>query len=449
MAAVGAGFFDPAQAFGEGQQATYNAFANAIVGKRQLQDQALTLDADILAKQNDISAQKLLKQNGIPRTSDGQVDFRTLAGMIAPADPKTAIGYFKEADAQDRQRETDRKDKMNEQIKTTQAMSQDLAAVTDQSGLDAFNAKAKALNYPIPPNFPTVYNEQTAPVIQKMGQVFAGQLKDMDTQLKKEQINTQKAEQIRDIADARYKVAETNIDRDKDARLRAGLPENPEKPVKLQPFAGSDGKRYNYNPEDGTYKDSKGNDAPDDIEMKRIGAGKSGGSNMAARSALVMGAANNTMNRLNELTAKEGEAPKASNAFGVHSDSVGGNMAMSAYRRLGLSSEQRRVDSDYAAIIDEAIPVFTGGLRGSDSYRKYIISQVPNQGDDDESAKEKLRVFRANIEGTSDTFQKAFMGNSAFWGKGEKPGDQVSKPGVVKDPSKMSDAEIKAALGIK
>lgn len=151
--------------------------------------------------------------------------------------------------------------------------------------------------------------------------------------------------------------------------------------------------------------------------------GAAGGAGSNVRSSLVLGAAANSLNRLNEIEThalESGEKPKVSLIFGNHPDSIMGK-GRDALIRSGLSEEQQKTDALYGSMIDEAIPVFTGGLRGSDAFRKFLVGQLPQQGDDDKTVDEKLRVFKANIEGMQHTFSTNFKNNPANWGPGENP----------------------------
>lgn len=214
-----------------GKQQVYKDLADMTYGasnaKLAAQDRNVSLQQDILAKQTDIKTQQALSRSGVPTNTDGSVDYRTLAGMIGPTNPKLGIEYSKEADNQDKIKETARKDDMKAQIDGIKAMSDDMAMVSDQDSLDAFLAKATALKYPLPPNFPKVYNDQTKGAIGKAAGVYTGALKSMDTQYKQEQIKTLQSDQRLKAAEANRQQAASNLDRDKDSRLRSGLPENP------------------------------------------------------------------------------------------------------------------------------------------------------------------------------------------------------------------------------
>lgn len=133
-------------------------------------------------------------------------------------------------------------------------------------------------------------------------------------------------------------------------------------------------------------------------------ASKAGGAAGNTRNSLVKAGATNALNRMSELkTAGDGAYPTASVMFGQHGDGVVSGMTHAAGQAM-LSTEQQKIDADYASLVDESIPVFTGGLRGSDAFRKFLMGQLPRQGDDPETANEKMRLFEANINGTLNTF---------------------------------------------
>ena len=139
----------------------------------------------------------------------------------------------------------------------------------------------------------------------------------------------------------------------------------------------------------------------------------SGGGQSNTRNKIVQAGVKNATERLKELTANFGEAPKTSIMFGQHGEGVFSRGAH-AMGQASLSSEQQQIDATYQSIVDEAIPVFTGGLRGSDAFRKFLMGQLPGPGDSDDTAAEKLRLFQANITGTSHVFGNAFQKNPQF-----------------------------------
>lgn len=167
----------------------------------------------------------------------------------------------------------------------------------------------------------------------------------------------------------------------------------------------------------------------EDALLKRVPKG----AQQTQRAQLVVASARNTLSRLGELQQTFGEAPRSSLMFGAHPEGLTSRAGIAVGNTL-IGEEQRKIDAAYNSIVDEAIPVFTGGLRGSDSYRRFLISQMPGPGDDDESAKEKLRLFAANVNGTLNTFSTAFQSNPAFHGADE--GAPASGGGPYADPDK-------------
>lgn len=156
--------------------------------------------------------------------------------------------------------------------------------------------------------------------------------------------------------------------------------------------------------------------------LQKPGApGKGGGSASGdTRSKLVSGASKNALNRLDEIKKDSGgNYPNTSVAFGTHADSLTGRIGEAGVNML-MSDEQQKVDARYASLIDEAIPVFTGGLRGSDAFRKFLLGQVPQPGQSQDAANEKMRLFEENIKGMRDDFTKAFRSNPSFQA-GEAP----------------------------
>lgn len=151
--------------------------------------------------------------------------------------------------------------------------------------------------------------------------------------------------------------------------------------------------------------------------LQKPGA-KGGSANV--RSALVQGAAANALNRLNEIRAiakEKGSFPTVSLIFGEQPEGITGRIGNAAYRKM-QSEDQQQMDALYGSMIDEAIPVFTGGLRGSDAFRRFLISQMPQTGDSDSTVGEKWRVFEANVQGMSHKFADIYKSSPNNWGPG-------------------------------
>jgi hypothetical protein len=131
------------------------------------------------------------------------------------------------------------------------------------------------------------------------------------------------------------------------------------------------------------------------------------------RSNIVRAGVTNTLRRLDELEEKyPGQA--TSSFFGQHGDNP---MTRKLYgtARGTMSGKQQEVDAQWASIIDEAIPVFTGGLRGSDAFRRFLIEQAPGPGDKPETIRQKIDLIRKNVEGTSHAFFDRFSSDPTMW----------------------------------
>jgi len=167
------------------------------------------------------------------------------------------------------------------------------------------------------------------------------------------------------------------------------------------------------------------------------------------RNAIVQGAATNAKRMLGDIDKNYGDQT-VSNLFGAKSDGVLSNIAQSVYRGA-QGTKQQMTDTKWAGFIDEAIPVFTGGLRGNDAFRKFLMDQAPRAGDSSTVRKAKIAQFNANINGVSDTFARTFAKNPAYWGKGETP--VAPKSGVTAaKPANATDADwaaYKQAMGIQ
>lgn len=146
--------------------------------------------------------------------------------------------------------------------------------------------------------------------------------------------------------------------------------------------------------------------------------GGAGGQAAAVRSNIVKSGVKNAIDRLNEID-KLGDV-STSSFFGQHGDNPLTRGAYGAAKGM-QSKGQQDADAKWASMIDEAIPVFTGGLRGSDAFRRFLIEQAPGPGDKPETIREKKRLFRQNIEGTSKAFFNKYSNDPTFWGPGVTP----------------------------
>lgn len=144
------------------------------------------------------------------------------------------------------------------------------------------------------------------------------------------------------------------------------------------------------------------------------------------RSNLVGGGVSNALNRLGEIE-KDLKGVTTSSFFGQHGDNPV-TRKLYGTARGAMDKKSQMADARWNSFIDEAIPVFTGGLRGSDAFRRFLIEQVPGPGDEQVWA-EKARLFRENIEGTRRAFFDKFSSDKSMWG-----------PGVTKDQVEASKA---------
>jgi len=137
------------------------------------------------------------------------------------------------------------------------------------------------------------------------------------------------------------------------------------------------------------------------------------------RQNIVKSGVTNSLARLDEIEKKFPDN-NTSPFFGTHAENPA-SRALYGVGRGMQSSTAKQVDAAWASMIDEAIPVFTGGLRGSDAFRRFLIEQAPGPGDDKASRAEKIRLLRANINGTSKAFFNKFVSDPTFWAPGTKP----------------------------
>jgi hypothetical protein len=141
------------------------------------------------------------------------------------------------------------------------------------------------------------------------------------------------------------------------------------------------------------------------------------GKQAAVRQSIVKAAVNNSLKRLDEIEQRFGDNVTTSPFFGQS----GSNPLTRGIYGLGkglYGEKQQEADAKWGSFIDEAIPVFTGGLRGSDAFRKFLIEQVPGQGDKPKTVREKRRLFRENINGTSRAFFDKFSSDASMQAPG-------------------------------
>jgi hypothetical protein len=137
----------------------------------------------------------------------------------------------------------------------------------------------------------------------------------------------------------------------------------------------------------------------------------------AVRQSIVKAAVDNSLKRLDEIEQRFGDTTTTSSFFGQS----GGNPLTRGVYGLGKGLQgkaQQEADAKWGSFIDEAIPVFTGGLRGSDAFRKFLIEQAPGPGDKPETVREKRRLFRENIKGTSNAFFQKFSSDASMQAPG-------------------------------
>lgn len=164
------------------------------------------------------------------------------------------------------------------------------------------------------------------------------------------------------------------------------------------------------------------------------------------RQSLVKAGVTNALARLKDIETKY-PSLNTSAFFGTHGDNPATRAIYGGGRGM-MSSEQKQADAAWGSFIDEAIPVFTGGLRGSDAFRRFLIEQAPGVGDDKASRTEKVRLLKANIEGTSHAFFDRFANDSSMWLPGTKPEDvEEAKAAIAKPAAPRAPAAAPKASG--
>lgn len=228
--------------------------------------------------------------------------------------------------------------------------------------------------------------------------------------------------------------AVTNQNRAETAAARVAAPDG--QPVKgWKMYTDNTGSTFRVNENAGLIQKKDGSAWTDVDEMPQGAThiGSNIGVKDNVRTSLVQGASQNALNRLGELRASFGEGPRVSPFFASHPETVLGRGFEAVAKQATMSDKQRNIDTGVGAMLDEAIPVFTGGLRSSDSFRKWLVTQMPNQGDNEATAKEKLRVFEENVKGTQTAFRSKFMTTPGYKAPGE-----TGTPSVVKATAQSS-----------
>lgn len=174
------------------------------------------------------------------------------------------------------------------------------------------------------------------------------------------------------------------------------------------------------------------------------GKAGAGGAQAAVRSNLVKSGVQNSLARLSEIE-KNFPNTNTSAFFGSHGDNPATRALYGAGRTM-QSSDQKKADAAWASMIDEAIPVFTGGLRGSDAFRRFLIEQAPGPGDDKASRAEKIRLLKENINGTNKAFFEKFKSDPQMWASGTKP-DDVQGGGAAPSGGAQQYTEGQTASG--
>lgn len=225
-----------------------------------------------------------------------------------------------------------------------------------------------------------------------------------------------------------------------DRRLDQGDEKNKIARDKLSRQAGGPGniKKWEYDPAEptkviGGWTASGKHIKLDDPGMGVAGKpGGAGGAQAAVRSNLVNASAKNAINRLDEIEKAYGNEATTSTLFGQEAKGLIENAGHAAVRGM-QDKRQQDIDAKWGSFIDEAIPVFTGGLRGSDAFRRFLIAQAPTAGTKGDVVAEKRRLFRENILGTQSVFANKFAADPSMWGKGVKKEEVQAKAGGV-DP---------------
>jgi hypothetical protein len=231
------------------------------------------------------------------------------------------------------------------------------------------------------------------------------------------------------------KEAQTNA-ADAEAKLHTDEQQNPEKyhPKKetgSQLVQGADGKYYSIDP---NHPERGTTGVPGSEGMHKPGtAGSAAANKPNIRAATVAAATNNSKQLISRIEQNYGDSANTSMIFKDDPKSPMG-VGIQAIEKKFIPNKTLKLDADARALVDEAGPAFTGGLRVNSSFREFLMNQLPSPGDPPEVSKEKWDVFKANINGASNTFQKAYSGNPDYWAKDQsgKIVDPNSDPNFFK-----------------
>ena len=206
-----------------------------------------------------------------------------------------------------------------------------------------------------------------------------------------------------------------------DKRLAQGQQKLDERKARIGRQAGGTGNisKWEYDPKDTTKVIGGWTKTGKHIKLDEPGVatpGKAGaGAAGAVRQSIVKAGVTNSLARLDEIE-KDAKGKTTSSFFGQHAENP---ITRKLYGegKSWMGADQQKVDAKWASFIDEAIPVFTGGLRGSDAFRRFLIEQAPGPGEEG-SWGEKVRLLRANINGTSKAFFNKFASDPSMWAPG-------------------------------
>ena len=169
----------------------------------------------------------------------------------------------------------------------------------------------------------------------------------------------------------------------------------------VRQFTGKDGKTYTQS----VYRDGRiavHNPSGEEVDANISGYAqpKGGSKNADVRAHQVKSSVNNALRSLNEVQQKHGESAKGSIYYGTESSTPVGNLLHGAGKSV-MSPEQQQTDASLMSAAEETAFALTGGMRASDSFRRFVQNQFPRFGDSDEAAREKYLIIRANLDGTS------------------------------------------------
>lgn len=140
---------------------------------------------------------------------------------------------------------------------------------------------------------------------------------------------------------------------------------------------------------------------------------KGASQNASVRANQVRAGVQNSLRIMDQMEKDYGTGPTSSIFFGTHDDTATGRLT-AGVAQSAMTEKQRKIDANMQGLAEEATLALTGGLRASDSFRKWVRDQLPyTPRDNKATAQERFRVLRDNLNGTSSAWAQKLAADPA------------------------------------